>query len=70
MIKCKALIDTEGETRSTKNAKDETLMGKVEKELVKVTQGSIMFLKNPPKITTPLPYPSRTRTSMNNSPSS
>ena len=55
----KTITERKCETRATKNAKEETPMEKVEKEPVKVTPGSIMFPDNPPKITTPLPYPQR-----------
>ena len=47
------------ETRAMKNAKEEILGEKVEKEPVKVTLGSIMFTCYPSMITTPLPYPQR-----------
>ena len=47
------------ETTAMKNAKEEILGEKVEKEPVKVTLGSIMFTCYPSMITTPLPYPQR-----------
>ena len=51
--------ETGSETRAMKNAKEEILGEKVEKEPVKVTLGSIMFTCYPSMITTPLPYPQR-----------
>ena len=47
------------ETKALTKANEETHGEKVEQEPVKVTPGRIMFPDNPPKITTPLPYPQR-----------
>ena len=58
-IEVQATMERKGEIKALTKAKEETHGQKVEKEPVKVTPGSIMFPDNPPKMTTPLPYPQR-----------
>ena len=52
-------MERNGGTNALMKAKKETLKERVEKEPVPFTPGRIMFPDNPPKITTPLPYPQR-----------
>ena len=55
--KVQTTMERNSEVTTLTKAKKETLGERVEKEPVPFTPGIIMFPDNPPKITTPLPYP-------------